>query len=92
MSKYNITVQPTNNENIVKFVANSFLTQASSYEFNNIDDAKNSVLAQQLFHLPFVKTIYITQNFVAIEKFPFDLTQALLYLLTFEKLKYASDF
>lgn len=69
MPQINITVQPTSNENIVKFVANSFITQAKSYEFNNIDEANASPLAQQLFHLPFVKTIYISQNFIAIEKY-----------------------
>ncbi len=69
MSQFNINVEPTNNENIVKFVANSFLTQANSYEFKNIDDAKPSPIAQQLFYLPFVKTVYISQNFIAIEKF-----------------------
>ena len=53
----------------------SFITQSKSYEFNNIDDAKESPIAQRLFHLPFVKTIYISQNFIAIEKFPFNLTQ-----------------
>ena len=40
MSKINITVQLTNNDNIVKFVTKSFITQSKSYEFNNIDDAK----------------------------------------------------
>ena len=75
MSKINITVQLTNNDNIVKFVTKSFITQSKSYEFNNIDDAKDSPIAQRLFHLPFVKTIYISQNFIAIEKFPFNLTQ-----------------
>ena len=75
MSKTNITVQLTNNDNIVKFVTESFITQSKSYEFNNIDDAKESPIAQRLFHLPFVKTIYISQNFIAIEKFPFNLTQ-----------------
>jgi len=69
MSDFNITVQPTNNENIVKFVANSFLTQAKSFEFNNIEEAEPSPIAQQLFHLPFVKTVYISQNFIAIEKY-----------------------
>ena len=38
-NQFDITVQPTNNENIVKFVANSFLTQARSYEFGNIEEA-----------------------------------------------------
>ncbi len=75
MSKTNITVQLTNNDNIIKFVTESFITQSKSYEFNNIDDAKESPIAQRLFHLPFVKTIYISQNFIAIEKFPFNLTQ-----------------
>ncbi|RZV55940.1 MAG: NifU family protein, partial [Flavobacteriaceae bacterium] len=69
MHQFSVDIQPTNNENIVKFIANSFLTQAKSFEFNNIDDAKPSPLAQQLFHLPFVKTVYISQNFIAIEKF-----------------------
>lgn len=69
MTEVNITAQSTSNENIVKFVASSFLTQARSYEFKNIDEAKISPLAQQLFYLPFVKTIYISQNFIAIEKY-----------------------
>jgi Fe-S cluster biogenesis protein NfuA len=69
MPQFNISVQSTNNENIVKFMADSFLTQAQSYEFNNIDEAKPSPLAQELFYLPFVKTVYISQNFVAIEKY-----------------------
>ncbi|MCG2430703.1 NifU family protein [Aequorivita xiaoshiensis] len=59
----------TSNPSIVKFVSDSFLTKASSFEFKNIDEAKNSALAQQLFYLPFVKTVYISQNFVAIEKY-----------------------
>jgi len=69
MSKFKIDIKPTNNPNILKFIADSFLTQAKSYEFNNIDQAKESPLAQQLFYLPFVKTVYISQNFVAIEKY-----------------------
>lgn len=68
-SQFNITFHPTKNENILKFIANSFLVHAESYEFKNIDEAKPSPLAQQLFYLPFVKTIYIAQNFVAIEKY-----------------------
>lgn len=67
--QYKITIAPTNNEHIVKFETNSFLTQHESYEFNNIDEAKNSPLAQQLFYLPFVKKVYISGNFIAIERF-----------------------
>ena len=69
MEQFNVSLQSTNNENILKFIVNTFLTQATSYEFKNIDDAAPSPLAQQLFYLPFVKTVYISQNFVAIEKY-----------------------
>ena len=69
MSNYTISIEPTNNASIVKFVANSFLTRSNSYEFKNIDEAKPSPIAQQLFYLPFVKTVYISQNFIAIEKY-----------------------
>ena len=69
MPNFNITIEPTKNENIVKFSTNSFLTQANSFEFKNIDEAKPSPIAQQLFNFPFVKTVYISQNFIAIEKF-----------------------
>lgn len=66
---YNITIKPTNNPTIIKFEANKFLTQHQSFEFNNIDEAKNSPLAQQLFYLPFVKKVYISGNFIAIERY-----------------------
>ena len=69
MQQFNIEVTQTSNKNIVKFIVNSFLTRSTSYEFKNIDEAKASPLAKQLFYLPFVKTIYISQNFVAIEKY-----------------------
>lgn len=69
MERFNVSLQSTNNENILKFIVNTFLTQASSHEFKNIDEAEPSPLAQQLFYLPFVKTVYISQNFVAIEKY-----------------------
>ena len=68
-SSYIITPKPTSNDKIYKFEANAFLVHGSSYEFGNIDEAKHSPLAQELFHLPFVKTIFFAQNFVAIEKY-----------------------
>jgi Fe-S cluster biogenesis protein NfuA len=66
MSK--IKIEYTSNPSIIKFVANKILTE-SSFEYNSIDDAKNSALVQQLFHLPFVKKVFITANFIALEKF-----------------------
>ena len=69
MNSFKITIQQTNNPKILKFEANKFLVQVNSYEYSNIDDAKASPLAQQLFHLPFVKKVYISGNFVAIERY-----------------------
>lgn len=69
MSLHTITTQPTNNETILKFVSNQILINGGSYEFNNIDEAKNSPLAQQLFYLPFVKKVFITANFIAIQRY-----------------------
>jgi Fe-S cluster biogenesis protein NfuA len=69
MSQHEIKVVPTTNDAIIKFESNQFLVKNHSYEFNNIDEAKPSPLAQQLFHLPFVKTVYIAQNFIAIERY-----------------------
>ncbi len=69
MNAQKITIQSTNNENILKFVSNQIIINGGSYEFNNIDEAKNSPLAQQLFYLPFVKKIFITANFIAIQRF-----------------------
>lgn len=69
MNLYQINIRPTNQNGIVKFEANDFLVNRESFEFKNIEEAKDSPLAQKLFHLPFVKTVYITQNFIAIEKY-----------------------
>ena len=69
MKEYVITVKETNTPAILKFEANHFLTTNTNYEFKNIDEAKASPLAQQLFYLPFVKTVYISGNFIALERF-----------------------
>jgi Fe-S cluster biogenesis protein NfuA len=69
MEKHQINIISTSNEAIVKFESNHFLVKNHSYEFKNIDEAKSSPLAQQLFYLPFVKTVYIAQNFIAIERY-----------------------
>jgi NFU1 iron-sulfur cluster scaffold homolog, mitochondrial len=64
-----ISIKETQNPTIIKFEFPDFITQNQSFEFKNIDEAKNSPLAQQLFYLPFVKTIYISGNFIAIERY-----------------------
>jgi Fe-S cluster biogenesis protein NfuA len=67
MSK--LTIKETQNPAIIKFEFPDFIVQHNSFEFKNIDEAKNSPLAQQLFYLPFVKTVYISGNFIAVERY-----------------------
>ena len=64
-----ISIKDTQNPTILKFEFPEFLVQGGSYEYKNIDDAKSSPLAQQLFYLPFVKTVFISGNFIAIERY-----------------------
>lgn len=64
-----LIIKETQNPTILKFEFEDFITQNENFEFKNIDETKASPLAQQLFYLPFVKTVYISGNFIAIEKF-----------------------
>lgn len=69
MKEYSITVVKTNNPAILKFETNHLLVNRKNYEYKNIDDAQNSPLAQQLFYLPFIKTVYISGNFIGLERY-----------------------
>lgn len=68
MKQLSITIEKTSDETILKFSANKILTDGS-FEYHNIEEATNSTLVQQLFHLPFVKKVFVTANFIAIERF-----------------------
>lgn len=64
-----ITIKETQNPTILKFEFEDFITQNQNFEFKNIDEAQASPLAQQLFYLPFVKSVYISGNFIAVERY-----------------------
>jgi len=68
MEAISLKIDKTTTDTIIKFTANEVLI-SGSYQFNNIDEAKNSPLAEQLFHLPFVKRVFISANFIAVERF-----------------------
>lgn len=68
MKNRTLKIEITNIPTILKFTSNDILT-SGSHQYNNIDEAKNSPLAQQLFYLPFVKRVYISANFIALERF-----------------------
>ncbi len=64
-----INIQPTQNPAIIKFEFSDFVAKSGNFEYKNIDDTASSPLAKQLFYLPFVKTVYISGNFIAVEKY-----------------------
>ncbi|WCM41754.1 NifU family protein [Flavobacterium sp. CBA20B-1] len=66
---FKINIKDTQNPAIIKFEFPDFISYGSNFEFKNIDETANSPLARQLFYLPFVKTVYISGNFVAVERF-----------------------
>jgi Fe-S cluster biogenesis protein NfuA len=62
-----IKIENTANHNILKFVAPRTLVEGS-YEISTLQQAKNIPLAQELLNLPFVTNIFITANFIAVQK------------------------
>lgn len=66
---FKINIRETQNPHIVKFEFPDFISYGSNFEYKNIDETDSSPLARKLFYLPFVKTVYISGNFVAIERF-----------------------
>jgi len=64
-----VYAEMTPNPAVLKFVANKRLIGQDSAEYKNIEEAKPSPLATQLFHYPFVKQVFISANYLAITKF-----------------------
>lgn len=62
-----VYVETTPNPNIMKFVCDETLT-TGSLELDKNDPATDSLLAQELLQFPFVNKVYITANFVAVQK------------------------
>lgn len=63
-----IYTEATPNPEALKFVANKMLLQGNSAHFESEQDAKESPLATQLFVFPFVKEVFIMNNFVTVTK------------------------
>jgi NFU1 iron-sulfur cluster scaffold homolog, mitochondrial len=60
-------IEKTDNPNILKFVSKEVLVEGS-YSFNSIEETENSPFAKKILQFPFIKQVYITANFIAIEK------------------------
>lgn len=62
-----VYIEQTNQKSILKFVCEEIIT-AGSYELGKNDVTQISPLAQQLLSFPFVERVFITANFVAVQK------------------------
>ena len=62
-----VYTENTPNENVLKFVCDETLAQGG-VEFTKDSTATESPLAQVLLTIPFIQKIFITANFVAVEK------------------------
>ncbi len=62
-----VYIETTTVSKILKFVSDKLLTK-ESFEYSSKKDASNSPLALALLQFPFIKKVYITANFIAIEK------------------------
>lgn len=62
-----VYIDQTPNPNIMKFVCDETLT-AGGLEISKEDAAEESLLAQELLQFPFVSKVFITANFVAVQK------------------------
>jgi len=65
-----IYTEMTPNPETMKFVANKLLYPGKSIDFPDVEAAKPSPLAIELFGFPFIKSIFIASNFVTLTKTP----------------------
>ncbi len=63
-----IYTEMTPNPETMKFVANKLLYPGKSIDFPDVETAKPSPLAIELFGFPFVKSVFIASNFVTLTK------------------------
>src|SRR6188472_1330222 len=65
-----IYTEMTPNPETMKFVANKLLYPGKSIDFPDVETAKPSPLAIELFGYPFIKAVFIASNFVTLTKTP----------------------
>ena len=63
-----IYTEMTPNPETMKFVANKLLYPGKSIDFPDVETAKPSPLATELFGFPFIKSVFIASNFVTLTK------------------------
>lgn len=64
---YSIYAESTPNPQVMKFVSNRMLFN-NSIEISSIKDTKNIKIANELFKFPFIKSLFLSSNFISITK------------------------
>ena len=64
---YSLYAESTPNPDVMKFVANKMLVQ-ENIEVLSINESKNYPIAKALFSFPFVKSVFLSSNYIAIRK------------------------
>ena len=64
---YSIYAESTPNPEVMKFVANRILAD-KSIEVKELKEAKGITILEELIQFPFVKSIYLSANFISIKK------------------------
>ena len=64
---YSIYAESTPNPQVMKFVANRMLAD-KSIEITTLEEAKGISIAEELLKFPFVKSIYLSSNFISVSK------------------------
>jgi Fe-S cluster biogenesis protein NfuA len=65
-----IYTEMTPNPETMKFVANKLLYPGKSIDFPDVESARPSPLATELFGFPFIRSVFIASNFVTLTKTP----------------------
>jgi Fe-S cluster biogenesis protein NfuA len=64
---YSIYAESTPNPEVMKFVSNRMLAD-KSIEINSIQETQGITIAEELMKFPFIKSLYISSNFISIAK------------------------
>jgi NFU1 iron-sulfur cluster scaffold homolog, mitochondrial len=83
--------EATPNPETLKFVVNKVLYENKSADFQNVTSASNSPLAMDLFGFPFVKGVFIMNNFITITKHPETIWEDIMPSLKAFIKKYVQD-
>ena len=64
---YSVYAESTPNPAVMKFVTNRILFD-NDIEINSIKETRDIAIAKSLFNFPFIKSIFLSSNFISITK------------------------